>query len=152
LDGKQIMQVPYIMWDTKVINDTKQIVLWTGINPGNHMLQVVWFDFAWFSNKSEVNIKLVKTEIATDKNIPEIVESQTKVTKNADWTYAVSINIKDASPINWKAIFNNQVIKEFKESVVSFSIPNIDSQVTITVEDSYKNILNANIDPKKYIK
>lgn len=150
LDGKQIMQIPYIMWDTKAINDTKQVILWTGINPGDHILQVVWFDYAWFSNKSEVSVKLVKKE--TDKNIPEIIEAQTKVTKNADWTYAVSINIKDESPINWKAIFNNQVIKEFKESVVSFSIPNIDSQIAITVEDSYKNILNTSIDPKKYMK
>ncbi len=152
LDWKQIMQVPYSVWDTKLIQDNKQITIDPSIAPGAHILQVVGFDFAGFSSKSENTIILSKKAITTDTAIPELLDSQIKVSKNADWTYAVSLSIQDQSTINWKIIFNNQLIKEFKESLVSFSIPNIDSQITLTVEDAYKNILNKSIDPKKYIK
>lgn len=152
LDWKQVMQIPYSMWDTKTITDNKQITIDSSVSAGSHILQVVWFDFAGFSNKAEQTIILSKKEIPQDKTMPELVESQIKVTKSPDWTYAVSLSIQDQSPINGKIISNNQVIKEFKEYLVSFSLANIDAPITITVEDQAKNILNKQLDLKKYLK
>ena len=61
LDGQAVATFNYPSGDTKSITDTKSVTLMsTGFKNGNYTLQVVAFDFAGFSNKKEVSVKLDK--------------------------------------------------------------------------------------------
>ncbi len=61
LDGQAVATFNYPSWDTKSVTDTKQVSLMTtGFKNGNYTLQLVAFDFAGFSNKKEVSVKLDK--------------------------------------------------------------------------------------------
>ena len=60
-DGQTVATFNYPSGDTKSITDTKPVSLMaTGFKNGNYTLQVVAFDFAGFSNKKEVSVKLDK--------------------------------------------------------------------------------------------
>ncbi|MCX6823160.1 MAG: transglycosylase domain-containing protein [candidate division SR1 bacterium] len=62
LDGQAVATFNYPSGDTKSVTDTKQVSLMaTGFKNGNYTLQLVAFDFAGFSNKKEVSVKLDKT-------------------------------------------------------------------------------------------
>ncbi|MEI8090784.1 MAG: hypothetical protein WCG98_00540 [bacterium] len=61
LDGQAVATFNYPNGNTKSLTDTKQVALLaTGFKNGNYTLQVVAFDFAGFSNKKEVSVKLDK--------------------------------------------------------------------------------------------
>ncbi len=61
LDGQAVATFNYPSGNTKALTDTKQVTLMsTGFKNGNYILQVVAFDFAGFSNKKEVSVKLDK--------------------------------------------------------------------------------------------
>ena len=61
LDGQAVATFNYPNGDTKSLTDTKPVTLMsTGFKNGNYTLQLVAFDFAGFSNKKEVSVKLDK--------------------------------------------------------------------------------------------
>lgn len=61
LDGQAVATFNYPSGVTKSITDTKPVALMaTGFKNGNYTLQVVAFDFAGFSNKKEISVKLDK--------------------------------------------------------------------------------------------
>ena len=61
LDGQAVATFDYPQGVTKSITDTKQVTLMsTGFKNGNYTLQLVAFDFAGFSNKKEISVKLDK--------------------------------------------------------------------------------------------
>lgn len=64
LDGQAVATFEYPQGNTKTITDTKQVTLVsTWFKNWNYSLELVAFDFAWFSNKKEISVKL-------DKSVP----------------------------------------------------------------------------------
>jgi len=59
LDDVQVWSFNYSQWDTKSVTDTKEITLnWTWLKNGDRVLKIVAFDFAWFSNKTQIDVNL----------------------------------------------------------------------------------------------
>ena len=68
LDDVQIWSFNYSQWDTKNITDSKEITLnWTWFKNGDRVLKVVAFDFAWFSNMTQIDVSL---NLAIPQNNP----------------------------------------------------------------------------------
>jgi hypothetical protein len=75
-------------------------------------LQVIVFDYAGYSNKSQTTIKLIKK---TDTQAPTLLEDQVKVEKQADGKYLVTLKFADDSGIGKGKIVNNgTTLKEFQ--------------------------------------
>lgn len=78
LDGQTVATFDYPQGNTKSITDTKQVTLiHSGFKNGNYTLQLVAFDFAGFSNKKDISVKL-------DKGAPPT--PQTNTGKANPWT------------------------------------------------------------------
>lgn len=132
---------------TKSISKTENVQLWSDIKEWEHTLQVIVFDYAGYSNKSQTTIKLIKK---TDTQAPTLLEDQVKVEKQADGKYLVTLKFADDSGIGKGKIVNNgTTLKEFQWASVSFMLETL-IPVSITVSDTANNKLEKSIDLSTY--
>lgn len=160
LNKQQIGIFEYPSWNTKSVTDTKQITIaGTDFKNNEYTLDVIAFDFAWFSNKVSIPVKLVlgdapATPSVADTVSPIIDTTNTKVTKNADGTYTVIIPLKDATAVvSGKITRNGTQLYEFKDSIATadFQI-DVLGPVVVTAADPAGNQLNQTIDLTTYLK
>lgn len=159
LDKQQVGVFTYPQGDTKTVTDTKQITLSsTWFKNGVHTLELVAFDFAWFSNKVAVQVSVALWETtpppAPDTAAPTIDLARVSVSKNADGTYSVLIPLKDMTAVvTGKVTRNGTQLYEFKHSVstADFQVAELGA-VVVTAADPAGNQLNQTLDLTKYLK
>jgi len=159
IDNQQISLFTYVQWDTKSITDTKQVTIpETWFKNWMHTLDLVAFDFAWFSNRASTQVKLTlggtppPSSPVTDITAPVINTAAINVNKNADGTYTVIIPLKDATAvISWKVMRNGTQLYEFKNGIATadFQI-DVLGPVVVTAQDPAWNKLNQTIDLSSY--
>lgn len=144
---------------TKSMSDVQQISIGTGIKDGNHTLQVIVFDFAWFSNQAQVAVKVSKNapaekEIipANDTQAPILIDDKIQLEKQADATYKVTLVFEDLwSGIKKIKITNNgTTLKECTSATCEFTVAT-PIPVSISAEDIAGNKLEKSIDLNNYI-
>ncbi len=151
LDKKQIGLFEYTQWDTKNITDTKQVtVSWTGFKNWTYTLELVAFDFAWFSNKTSIPVTL-SLGASIDTIAPKIVTSSIKITKNSDGTYTVILPLDEASWLSRGKIMRNGIsLYEYKKgNTANFTIDAL-GPIVVNAQDTFKNTLNQTIDLNTY--
>lgn len=158
LNKQQVGMFDYPSGETKFVTDTKQITLPSSFKNNEYTLDLVAFDFAWFSNKVSVPVVLGATATQptpiADTVAPTINTAGIKVSKNADGTYSVIIPLKDATAVvSGKITRNGKQLYEFKNSVstADFQI-DVLGPVVVTAADPVGNQLNQTIDLNTYLR
>jgi len=161
LNKQQIAVFDYPAGETKRVADSKQITIsWTGFKNNEYTLEVVAFDFAWFSNKASLPVQLVLDFVSapqapiSDIEAPTIDTANIKVSKNADNTYSVIIPLKDKTAVvTGKVVKNGVQLYEFKNSVATadFQVGEL-GPVVIIAADPAGNQLNQTVDLTTYLK
>lgn len=154
LDKQQVALFEYPQWNTKSITDTKQVTItWTGFKNGTYTLDLVAFDFAWFSNKASISVKYAfgTPTAPLDTLAPKIILSAIKVTKNQSGTYVVVLPLDEASWLARGKITRNGVtLYEYKDgNTATFTIDSL-GPVVVSAQDTLKNTLNQTIDLTTY--
>ncbi len=154
LDKQQVGTFEYPQWNTKSITDTKQVTItWTGFKNWTYTLDLIAFDFAWFSNKASAQVKLtLGTTPTIDTTAPMINTAGINVNKNADGTYTIIIPLKDATAVvSGMVTRNGTKLYEFKNGIATadFQI-DVLGPVVVTAQDPAGNKLNQTIDLTTY--
>ena len=155
LNNQQIGLFDYPQWDTKSITDTKQIPIpTTGFKNWSYTLELVAFDFAWFSNKVSIPVTftLGTSSTPSDTTAPKIMLSAIKVTKNASGTYDVVLPLDEESGLARGKITRNWItLYEYKGgNTANFTMDSL-GPVVVSAADTFKNTLNQTIDLSVYL-
>jgi len=161
LNKQQVGLFEYPQGNTKSVSDTKQVTItWTGFKNNQYTLDVVAFDFAWFSNKTSIPVQLSLGSTPTpppvqptvDTSAPTIKTSGIQISKNADGTFTVIVPLQDMTAVlSGKVTRNGVQLYEFKNgvSIADFQI-DVLGPIVITAQDPAGNKLNQTIDLTTY--
>jgi len=128
------------------ITDIQPIDL-NSLKIGKHKIRVEAVDVRGYGNWKTIEI----TTVEKDTEAPILQKDKIKIKKQDNGNYEIMLLFEDklSSIIGWKIFQNDKTIKEFEWNLAVFEIENL-STISIAVTDSFKNILQEDIDLSKY--